>query len=148
MKREITIFDIASTFLSIESMTNKKLQKLCYYSKAWYLALHNKELFENRFQAWVHGPVCNELYQEYKPYRWTNIPKSDKIPEVDSEISEFLEMVYDTYGEFDGDELESLTHSELPWKEAREDLEEWMPSNEYISEKTMKNFYREIYEQN
>ena len=33
------IFDIANWFLSKESMPQKKLQKLCYYAKAWSLVL-------------------------------------------------------------------------------------------------------------
>ena len=35
-----TIFDVADWFLSKEAMTPKKLQKLCYYYKAWGLALY------------------------------------------------------------------------------------------------------------
>lgn len=31
-----TVFDVAEWFLSKESMTNKKLQKLCCYAQAWY----------------------------------------------------------------------------------------------------------------
>ncbi len=33
------IFDVADWFLSKEAMPHKKLQKLCYYYKAWGLAL-------------------------------------------------------------------------------------------------------------
>ena len=29
------VFDLADAFLCIDSMTHKKLQKLCYYAKAW-----------------------------------------------------------------------------------------------------------------
>jgi uncharacterized phage-associated protein len=56
-----TIQQIAQWFLCKESMTHKKLQKLCYYAQAWNLALHNSELFEDRFEAWVHGPVSPVL---------------------------------------------------------------------------------------
>lgn len=30
--KEISIFDVAKTFLHLESMTHKKLQKICYYA--------------------------------------------------------------------------------------------------------------------
>lgn len=56
----MTIFQLAEAFLSIEPQTLTKLQKLCYYSDAWYLAQTDDELFENHFEAWVHGPVDPE----------------------------------------------------------------------------------------
>ena len=40
-----------------EVLTNLKLQKLMYYSQAWHLALRDIPLFNEDFQAWVHGPV-------------------------------------------------------------------------------------------
>ena len=36
-----SVFDIANWFLTKGQMTHKKLQKLCYYAKAWYLALYD-----------------------------------------------------------------------------------------------------------
>ena len=73
MKR--TVFDVANWFLSKESMTPKKLQKLVYYAYSWYLTLVNEskddltaKLFTSRLEAWVHGPVFPELYQKYKGY--------------------------------------------------------------------------------
>ncbi len=39
-----------------DCITNLKLQKLVYYIQAWYLALNkNTPLFNEDFQAWVHG---------------------------------------------------------------------------------------------
>lgn len=148
MKREISIHDVANTLLTFEEMTNKKLQKLCYYAQAWYLALYKKELFENEFQAWVHGPVCKELYDVYKINGWNDItePMSGRVITED-DIAAFLGIVYNTYGEFDGDELEILTHSEEPWRQAREGLEEWEPSNNIISKDLMQSYYWDVYEQ-
>ncbi|WP_051585896.1 Panacea domain-containing protein [Caldanaerobius polysaccharolyticus] len=144
-----SIFDVAKTFLFMDSMTHKKLQKLCYYAQAWHLALYNGErLFDANFEAWIHGPVCRELYNVYKVYGWDDIPKENSIPSnIDEETYEFLKVVFNTYGDFTGDELEKLTHTELPWKEAREGLEEWEPSHNVIKEETMQKFYWDIYEQ-
>jgi len=44
-------------------ITNLKLQKLLFYSQAWYLALKDDYIFEEDFQAWVHGPVLVSQYQ-------------------------------------------------------------------------------------
>ena len=69
-----TVFDVSDWFLSKESMTPKKLQKLCYYYKAWGLTLYDEDLLPYiKFEAWVHGPVNSELYRYYKGYLWKNI---------------------------------------------------------------------------
>ena len=121
---------VANWFLNKASMSHKKLQKLCYYTEAWHQALYNSTLIKNcHFEAWVHGPVCPELYETYKSYGWIDIPRLINKPEIDHETEEFLEIVYATYGEFSGHQLENITHDEAPWKEAREGLEEYEPSN-------------------
>ncbi|WP_336507207.1 Panacea domain-containing protein [Paenibacillus larvae] len=55
--QESTVYDVAKAFLHLESMTPKKLQKLCYYAYSFYLAIYEKKLFDDNFEAWVHGPV-------------------------------------------------------------------------------------------
>lgn len=138
----ITIFDVAKAFLNMESMTNKKLQKLCYYAQAWHLAIRKKKLFSDDFQAWVHGPVCPSLYHIYKCFGWDYIPKETVFPEkIDAEIMDFLKDVYDSYGHLDGDQLEFLSHTESPWVNARKGLQEWEPSNNIISATSMMEFY-------
>lgn len=145
-KEMFSVFDIANYFLSLESMTNKKLQKLCYYSQAWYLALHKEPLIDSSFEAWVHGPVSRDLYTRYKNFRANPIPINENyIPGFDEDIIKHLETVFNTYGSFDGDQLEILTHSESPWITAREGFEEWEPCNVEISQNLMGNYYWSIY---
>ena len=55
--RMTSIFEVARFFLTKESMTHLKLQKLCYYAQAWYLTIYGQRLFNEEFQAWLHGPV-------------------------------------------------------------------------------------------
>lgn len=146
-KQMISIFDVANYFLSLSDMSNKKLQKLCYYAQAWYLAIYDKPLVDNEFQAWVHGPVCSELYNKYKSYRYSDIPKLESDDcNLGNDIAEHLELVFNTYGSFTGDQLELLTHSEPPWQEARKGLDEWEPSKEPINHNIMKSYYWSIYE--
>lgn len=144
---KVTVFDVAKVFLSMDTMTHKKLQKLCYYAQAWHWALFGKELFLNDFQAWVHGPVCPELYSHYKVYGWNNIPRELNLPsDIKDETLEFIEEVYNTYHEFSGDELENLTHMEQPWREARKGLEDWQPSDRVIDTNLMRSYYNSVYE--
>ena len=43
-----------------------KVHKLLYYVQAWHLALTSTPLLNEKFQAWVHGPVSPALYDRYK----------------------------------------------------------------------------------
>lgn len=141
-----TINDLANWFLSKSSMEHKKLQKLCYYAVAWHYALYDSPLVDDdRFEAWVHGPVSPSLWFTYKDYGWYPIPMFKEGVDFD-ETEEFLEIVYNTYGEFTGHQLESLTHTEEPWLEARGDLEEYKSSKAEINTDTMRDFYKELYQ--
>lgn len=147
MNDQYTIFDIADWFLSKESMTHKKLQKLCFYAKAWHLVLFNKtNITSEEFQAWVHGPVSPTLYQKYKVFGWTPIDKIDSSSITNPIIDDFLQKIWDTYGELDGHQLESLTHKESPWISARAGLNTWDSSTRVISEDSMHNYYSSIYQ--
>ena len=76
------IFDLADAFLCINSMTHKKLQKLCYYAKAWYLAINDTNIIKEPFEAWVHGAVQPALYQKYKVYGFGYIPLNNKEADI------------------------------------------------------------------
>lgn len=138
------IFDLADAFLSIASMTHKKLQKLCFYAKAWYLALYDTNLIEEHFEAWVHGAVQPQLYQKYKIYGFGHIPQVLNTQGIPEEFMSFAREIYNSYGDLTGDELEQLNHTERPWLEARGNLRPWQNSEQTISEETMKNFYRKL----
>lgn len=141
------IFDLANAFLSISAMTHKKLQKLCYYAKAWYLALNDQNLISESFEAWVHGAVQPALYQKYRAYGFEIIPMyndaNDQIPE---EFISFSREIYQAYGSFSGDDLELLNHYETPWINARKGYKPWQSSNNIISEVDIKQYYRELME--
>lgn len=55
-----------------------------------------------------------------------------------------MESVWDTYGEYDADQLEALTHLEEPWLEQRMGLEKFQSSTRKISKETMKRYYKSI----
>ncbi len=142
-----TVFDIALAFLNIEPMSNKKLQKLCYYAQAWYLALNNEPLFNERFEAWIHGPVCPDLYHNYKHNGYRIIRTNETTSEEmrkDPYLMDFINNIYAMYGDMTGDELEALTHKELPWINARRGLQDWESSNNEVSMHDMMNYYKEI----
>jgi len=149
-----TIHDLASYFLcraaeTGELLTNLKLQKLVYYAQAWHLAVTGKPLFKEDFQAWVHGPVCPDLYHEYRYCRWqpivlTSLPEE---PTFAPESEEVLNQVVDLYLGESAYTLQRMTHSEDPWVNARKGLASDSPSNRIISQKSMKEYYENFIEQ-
>lgn len=142
-----TILNIANYFLARESMTHKKLQKMCYYAFAWYFALNHGRLFTNNFQAWVHGPVDPGLYSTFRGFGWQSLPQPAEHDIDDPDIISFLELVYESYGEFSGNELEYMTHKEDPWLNARQGLPPYQSSNNPIDEEVMGTYYLKRYEE-
>lgn len=139
-----SIYEVAKYFLTRESMTHKKLQKLCYFAQAWYLANYGVPLVPNRFEAWVHGPVSPDLYSKYRGWGWEQIPMVNQEVFFSNEaVRSFLDNVYNTYGSYDADNLERITHSEMPWQKARQGCAPGVYSRNPISLNDMKNYYGE-----
>lgn len=134
---------VAQCFLAKDSMSHKKLQKLCYYAQAWHLANYGEPLMTNRFEAWVHGPVSPDLYSEYRDWGWVNIPKGEACPSLPQKEKNFIDSVFDVYGGYTADELEAMTHQEAPWKNARQGCAPSAYSRNPISMKDMRDYYGE-----
>lgn len=141
----LSCFDIANYFIWLANETgsfvsNLKLQKLVYYAQAWHIALYDHPLFEEDFQAWVHGPVIPSLYQKYKFFGWQPISE-DVAPNLPENVVQFLDEVAEEYFACDAYELEQMTHAEDPWLWARKDLSADAPSTEVIKKEWMKEYY-------
>ncbi len=152
-KTTITYDTIADYFIGLSNetgslITNLKLQKLVYYAQAWNLALNQKELFSDDFEAWVHGPVLVKLYNKYRSNRWNPISKDVKLASVeaalDTNTQQLLKEVANVYFELDAYKLERLTHLEEPWLEARGTLAENEPCSNPISKITMRRYYSSL----
>lgn len=127
-----------------KSITNKKLQKLLYYAQAWSLVLNDKKLFNEKIEAWVHGPAVRDVYVEYKKFGFGPITESisdDIVAKISEDTKNFLDQVWSVYGKRDAAYLEYLSHSEMPWQKAREGLEPHIGSENEISLQDMKEFY-------
>jgi len=123
-----------------EPIDNLKLQKLLYYTQAWHLVNDDCPLFADRIEAWVHGPVVPTVFQIYKAYRWSPI-MAEVSYSPDQEVAEHIDDVIEGYGHFSAGDLERLTHSEDPWKEARGNLAPDVACNRVITDESMKRFY-------
>lgn len=124
-------------------ISNLKLQKLVYYAQAWHLGIYDTPLFDEDFEAWVHGPVIPALFYKYKEFGWKPILKEVEKPDFTPELEEFLEEITEEYFICDGFELELMTTREDPWIYARKGLARDEPSHEIISKESMRTFYKE-----
>ncbi len=140
-------------------ITNKKLQKLLYYVKVWGLVYFkgNGGVIEDQFEAWVHGPVCRDLYNEYRQYGYNplrldyqGISSSEYIKNFKNQLGDndlhrdmidLIDVVFDKYAPLTSLQLELLSHTEQPWLEAREGLEPIETGYKIINEETMYKFY-------
>lgn len=59
-----SIFDVSKYILAHfdQPISPHKLQKLTYLSQGWSLALTDKPIFSEDFEAWRHGPINRELF--------------------------------------------------------------------------------------
>lgn len=150
-KKEFKIEEIADCFLRIvdrdsgSTITPLKLQKILYYTQGYYLAMNDKALFKEDFQAWAHGPANPKIYDMYKKYGYNSIdyPKS-KPAKINDEILNFLYDIWSTFGIYDGKYLEKLTHSEDPWINARKkaNCQDGESCTEIITKESMKEFFK------
>lgn len=126
--KNITSLHVANYFLSLadddagDLISNLKLQKLVYYAQGFHLAMFDKPLFMEPIAAWTHGPVIPSLYQKFKKFnsKPTPRPKRMDLDIFSKELLEFLNEVYNVYGQYDAWKLRNLTHEEPPWKETYE----------------------------
>ncbi|MDT2260632.1 DUF4065 domain-containing protein [Paenibacillus larvae] len=72
--QEPTVHDVAKAFLRLESMTPKSCKSYATMPTLFILLFMRKKLFDDNFEAWVHGPVNPQLYTEYREYGWQEIP--------------------------------------------------------------------------
>ena len=124
-----------------EPINNLKLQKLLYYSQAWHLAIHGNPLFNERIEAWTHGPVIPTVFQQYKAFRWSPISIEDVSAKLPPKATAHVEEVLAEYGKFTSWDLERMTHNEDPWKITRGGLPADISSNSLITHELMKKFY-------
>lgn len=139
-----SVFDVAKYILKKEGkMSTWKLQKLCYYAQAWSLAWTGNPIFEEEFQAWANGPVCPDLFRLYQgKFSCSEEDLSKGDPNnLNDDQKETVDIIIRDYGKMDPYELRELTHSEDPWKNARQGIPEGTYCNNPITTDSMGEYY-------
>lgn len=123
------------------NISNLKLQKLLYYVQGFHTVLFKRPAFDDRMEAWLHGPVLPAIYHEFKQYGNGQIsaPSLEAIDQIDDQTAELVDEVFDVYAKHSAWHLRNLTHEEEPWIKnydaqtgsseiTTEDLAEFFPS--------------------
>jgi uncharacterized phage-associated protein len=114
-----------------------KLQKLVYYTQAWYATWRGEPLFEEPVEAWENGPVVRKLYNMHRGARFVhNLTRGDRTA-LPADAMPILDFVMGRYGDESGDELTHRVHDEAPWMDAYL----VRGQNAVISVGEMKSFY-------
>lgn len=126
-------------------ITHLALQKLLYFSQSWCKALTGKWLFEDDCQAWVHGAVYPNVYEQFKIFKYNPLPKIKKQIKLEPQELEVLMFVKRFYFDvYNAKGLENICHKELPYKEARNGCDVKEVSKKTIAKETIEKYYREI----
>lgn len=142
MRREYSALDIATWFIYktnaeikenqavndefevYEGLTHLKLQKLLYFAQGISLAKNNAVLFEDKIEAWEHGPVVKSVWKKFSSKGRNEITIDDVISEnevirkieADTKTREVLYMTYDNFAIYTAWQLRNMTHVENgPW---------------------------------
>ncbi len=147
MNKPVSVLDVAQYILIHKGrMTTWKLQKLCYYSQAWSLVWDEEPLFKERIEAWANGPVIPALYEKHRGRFFVTKLKGDS-DKLTSDQRETVNVVLQVYGEKTSYWLSQLTHSEAPWRSARNraHLAPGERGNSQIPLADMSEFYGGLY---
>lgn len=145
---DVCDYVIDNVINSGEVLSNLKLQKLLYYIQAWHLVFEDTSLFDNKFEAWVHGPVSRDLFDRfssnkslYSDIHLDDIRDNFSPASLNEETRSHINRVLSVYAKFSGSQLEEMTHREEPWAKAREGVQPWERCSKVIDEQVMKSYY-------
>lgn len=138
MDKVLSAVDIAKFILTIQPMSQLKLQKILYYAYADFLIKTGKKLFKEDLVAFRYGPVVKEIYRKYRRYGSSIIEEEeDDVFELHARIPtpiSFMKIVssevgieavtsiigtLDKYLSYSASELVTKTHRKYgPWDRA------------------------------
>lgn len=141
-----TVFDVATYILEqCGAMSAMKLQKLCYYAQAWSLVWDDEPLFCEAIEAWVNGPVIPALYAEHRGIFKIGVGTLDgDSRKLSMEQKRTIDAVCEAYSQMNAQQLSDLTHSELPYINARRGLAPTERGNNVISLADMSEYYSSL----
>lgn len=115
-------------------ISNLKLQKILYFTQAYFLMKYDISCFGDEIEAWDIGPVIPVVYNQYKQYGGNHIPTVKMSDKYFLEKTNDIRFVVDMFKDFSAADLTKLTQSQAPWSNA------W-GKQKYIYKKDIKNYF-------
>lgn len=115
------ILDKGSLILNSNyDISNKKLNKLLFFLEYEFFKKYQAFFLDCHFEAWEHGPVCQEVYHKYKENGYNPI----KAPclmnyNLDSSLKIFIDKYIEKFIYKSAFQLEKDSHKFEPWLVAR-----------------------------
>jgi uncharacterized phage-associated protein len=128
----LSAVQVANTFLllgwkdrSVPVIDQMKLEKLLFYSQAWYLAMYDSPLFAEDFEAWPLGPVVRNVYVQTEFFGRDEVtalltlqPFTDHhyqflapaIADDDALHVEFVHSMWESHKNYSGVQLSNAAH--------------------------------------
>lgn len=143
------IYCVVNWFLSQSTddnpLTHLALQKLLYFVQGWSIALRNEWFFDDCCEAWIHGAVYRDVYEEFKFFKYNPLPKLNRESDLNSEEITFLEEIKKNYFDvYTARMLENICHKETPYILIREGYEERQSCSEVINKEVIETYYRKV----
>ena len=131
----------------VEYTSRLKLLKLLYYIQGYHLAMFNAPLFNDKMDAWLHGPVVPSVY------KWVKDMTDEKLQDeamndeqmdalnLHPQQTELISEVLKIYNKYSAYGLRDKTHTEMPWLSVYE-----KGKNNEITPDSLKNFFTPLVE--
>jgi uncharacterized phage-associated protein len=115
-----------------KKLSHMQLQKHLYYAQGYSLGMSGEALFDDRIEAWAHGPVVPEVFRNYKRFGANKITPPVHV-EIPLDAFGIVDVVVSEKSSATASELRNATHSEPPYAST--------PRNAEIPLKIIKEFF-------
>lgn len=144
------LVSIAYIFEQMQEVTPLALQKILYFIQGIYMVLFGEALFPEDCYAWQHGPVYEKVYFLFKDFKYNPIDDNrfalfaGRAKELADNEKAVIDLVINCFGKYSGKALETITHNEKPWMDARGGYGINEPSSIVISKEDMKEYFEGV----
>ena len=147
---EKMLITISYIFMKTGEVTPLALQKILYYIQGIFMVNYGRPLFSEECQAWVHGPVYEEVYDMFKGFKYNPIEDKrfiifrDRFQMLTAEEKKVIDMVLNSFGMYSGKTLERITHKEAPWADAYDGDSVCGYKNEPITKDAIRAYFKSV----
>lgn len=124
-------------------ITLKRLQPILYLTHAYTLALDDKPLSTEKFEAWHSGPTLKSVHNKFKNYKI--LTRLNGISELTEDEKDLIEDVICLYSRFSDETLsEHIRSTDVAYITARNGLRCLDPCHEKLSNELIKEQYLDL----